>query len=188
MRAFRDRPASRDAPSLAEPSDITELLGYRLHAIIARLSSVVIRVCEGRYGISRREWHIMGLLDARGPQTPSQLAAICHLDRPRISRAISALATKGLLIRCPVEDDHKRALLSLTPAGRELQRRVFEDIASVNARLMEGLDEERLGQLHRLLVFLGERADIIARETAGDVRADRWRGRRGRAHWFPGGG
>ena len=188
MRAFRDRPVPRDALSLAEPSNITGLLGYRLHAIVAKISSVVIRVCEGRYGISRREWHIMGLLDTRGPQTPSQLAENCHLDRPRISRAISALVAKGLLSRCPVEDDHKRALLSLTAAGRELQRRVFEDIASVNAELIEGLDEEQLAQLHRLLVFLGEKADVIGRATAGDVRADRWRGRGGRTRWSAGGG
>ncbi|HEX7043057.1 MAG TPA: MarR family transcriptional regulator [Burkholderiales bacterium] len=188
MRAFRGVPVSRDASSLAQPPDITGLLGYRLHAIVAKISSVAIRICEGRYGISRREWHIMGLLDARGPQTPSQLAGSCHLDRPRVSRAISALAAKGLVIRRPVENDRKRALLSLTSAGRELQKRIFEDIACVNAAVIEGLDEEQLQQLHRLLVFLSEKADIINRETAGDVRVDRWRGRSGRMRWSAGSG
>lgn len=190
MRAFRDGPADvsgsrerRADSSLAEPTNITGLLGYRLHTIVARIASVAIRVCEGRYGISRREWHVLGLLDAIGPQTPSQLAESCHLDRPRISRAISALAAKGLLTRCPVEQDHKRGMLHLTASGRELQRRVFEDVASINSRLMEGLDDERLEQLDRLLVFLREKADLIGRETAPEVRADRWRGRSARTRW-----
>lgn len=176
----------RDALSLAEPRNITWLLGYRLHAIVARIASVVIRLCEGRYGISRREWHILGLLEAFGPQTPSQLAENCHLDRPRISRAISELAAKGLLTRCPVENDHKRALLDLTTSGRVLQRRVFEDVSSVNARLIRGLEVEQLQQLHELLNFLGDKAEDIGRETAGEVRADRWRGRRARTRWSVG--
>jgi len=188
MRVFREPLLACDELSLAQPSNITELLGYRLHAIVAKISSVVIRICEGRYGISRREWHIMGLLDARGPQTPSRLADSCHLDRPRISRAISALVAKGLVARLPMENDHKRALLSLTPAGRELQRRVFEEVASVNAALIDDLDDEQLRQLHRLLVLLGARADVIKRETAGNVRADRWRGRGQRTRWSAGNG
>ena len=194
MRAFRARPgdvsgssdrwtSSRGALSLTEPANITELLGYRLHAIVARVASVVIRLCEGRYGVSRREWHILGLLEALGPQTPSQLAENSHLDRPRISRAISALAAKGLLTRCPAQNHHKRGVLDLTASGRELQRQVFGDIASVNSRLLEGLDDERLEQLNQLLLFLGEKADLSGRETAGAVRADRWRGRRARTRW-----
>lgn len=199
MRAFRDRTGDDGARSpgrsasqrrnlsgaspLSEPSDITGLLGYRLHAIVARIASAVIRLCEGRYGISRREWHVLGLLQALGRQTPSQLARNCHLDRPRISRAISALAAKGLITRSPVADDHKRAILDLTPSGRELQGRVFADVASINAQLIEGLDEAELGQLHRLLMFLGAKAGVVARDAAGEVRADRWRGRGARASW-----
>lgn len=165
---------------LSGPSDITGLLGYRLHAIDAKIASVVIRLCEGRYGVSRREWHVLGLLEALGPQTSSQLASNCHLDRPRISRAISALAAKGLVARSPVAVDHKRAILDLTPSGRELQARLFADVASINAKLIEGLDDVELGELHRLLVFLGAKADAVAREVAGKVRADRWRGRESR--------
>lgn len=204
MRAVRDRSSDDGAWSprrsacqrrnlggespLSGPSDITGLLGYRLHAIVAKIASVVIRLCEGRYGISRREWHVLGLLDTLGPQTPSQLADQSHLDRPRISRAISALAAKGLLAKSPTANDRKRVVVVLTPSGRELQRRVFADVSSINARLIEGLDELQLEQLEALLTFLGAKADAVARDAASEVRADRWRGYGARRHWSRGRG
>jgi DNA-binding MarR family transcriptional regulator len=180
------RPAHRVAGSevsLGTPGGIDELLGYRLHVIVAKIASAVIRLCEGRYAISRREWHVLGLLDARGPQTPSQLAGSCHLDRPRVSRAVSALASKGLVSRARVAKDRKRAFVALTPSGRELHRRIFREVSAINARLIEGLDEARVNELHRLLAFLKEKADIVGREAASEVHADRWRGRGARPHW-----
>ena len=186
-RSARPRLGPR-GESLSQPGDITGLLGYRLHAIVARIASVVIRLCEGRYGISRREWHVLGLLDTRGPQTPSQLADQCHLDRPRISRAIAALDAKGLLARLPAARDRKRVLLALTPSGRELQRRVFADVSAINARLVEGFDGRQLEQLELLLARLGAKADAVARDAASEVRADLWRGYGGRRHWSRGRG
>jgi DNA-binding MarR family transcriptional regulator len=168
--------------SLVKPGGVTELVGYRLHFIDARIASAVIRLCEGRYGISRREWHLLGLLDALGPKTPSRLAESCHLDRPRVSRAISALVAKKLVIRSRVANDRKRAVLALTPSGRELHRQIFDEVSSINARLLEGLDEGDLEELHRLLAFLKERADVVGREAACEVHADRWRGRGARQH------
>jgi DNA-binding MarR family transcriptional regulator len=166
-----------------EPGGITELLGYRLHVIVAKIASAVIRVCEGRYGISRREWHILGLLDALGPLTPSQLAESCHLDRPRVSRAISALASKGLVKKSRMAKERKRTLVEPTASGRELHKRLFQDVSSINARLVEGLDGAQLDELHRLLTFLKAKADIVGREAAGEAHADRWRGRGARRPW-----
>lgn len=183
MSAFRDPRFAGSATTLSRPSAITQLLGYRLHAIAAKIASTVIRLCEGRYGISRREWHVLGLLDALGAQTPSQLAENCHLDRPRISRAISALASKGLVAKSPVANDRKRTVVALTPSGRELQQRVFADVASVNVRLIEGLDDAQLRELNQLLLFLKAKADSVGREAVSEVHARQWRGRGARRQW-----
>ena len=173
---------------LVQPEHLDDLLLYRAGRFVADASTIMIRLCEGRYGISRREWHVLGLLDTRGPQTPSQLADQCHLDRPRISRAIAALDAKGLLARLPAARDRKRVLLALTPSGRELQRRVFADVSAINARLVEGFDGRQLEQLELLLARLGAKADAVARDAASEVRADRWRGYGGRRHWSRGRG
>ncbi len=170
--------------SLRAPGNITELLNYRLAALVAVGGAPVIRLCEGRFGISRREWHVLGLLHAAGPQSPSDLAASCHLDRARVSRAISALSLKKLVKRSALPTDHRRATVELTASGKALQARVFAEVSAINARLVEGLDDAQLAALHELLAQLKTRADEVRRETAtGDHPADRWKGSAARPQW-----
>ena len=185
----RRRPSDESAAkqsSLRDPTDITQLLNYRLAALVAASGSAVIRLCEGRYGVSRREWHLLGLLEAHGSQSPSDLAASCHLDRARVSRAIAALSGKGLVKRSSMPADQRRATVELTSSGRKLHRRAFEEVSSINARLLEGLDDVRLSQLDALLRLLKANADVVKREAAADVHADRWKGVRTRPRWLAG--
>ena len=173
----------RAGPSLRAPGNITELLNYRLAALVAVSGASVIRLCEGRFGISRREWHLLGLLHAFGPQSPSDLALLCHLDRARVSRAISALSLKKLVKRSALPTDHRRATVALTESGRALQASIFDEVSAINVRLVEGLDDAQLTALHQLLSQLKTRADDAGREAATTVHADRWKGSAARLQW-----
>jgi hypothetical protein len=52
--------------SLRQPRQLDELLNYRLLRLFAVSGAPVVRLLEGRYGISRREWRLIALLAARG--------------------------------------------------------------------------------------------------------------------------
>lgn len=52
---------------------------------------MVIRLCEGRLGITRREWRIIALLAQDEGLLSSQLAERAQLDRARTSKAITSL-------------------------------------------------------------------------------------------------
>lgn len=174
--------ASREG-SLAQPADITDLLNYRLARLMAASGAAVIRLCEGKYGVSRREWHMLGLLAAHGPQSPSELAGKCHLDRARVSRAITLMSGKGLIRRRGVAGDQRRATVELTTLGTTLQRALFADIAAINARLVAGLSPERLALLDELLDDLTQQAQRVNHEFATEISASRWRGSAARPQW-----
>lgn len=173
--------------TLARPGDITDLLNYRLARLVAASGAAVIRLCEGKYGISRREWHMLGLLAAHGAQSPSELADKCHLDRARVSRAITLMSGKGLVRRRGVANDQRRASIELTALGTTLHRTLFADIAAINARLVAGLTPERLAMLDGLLDDLTREAQRVNREFATEISASRWRGSAARPQW-PGAG
>ena len=68
--------------SFSEPLSVDDLLNYRLSRLLASSGAMVTLLCEGRYGITRREWRMICILAAHGALSPSELAQQAHLERP----------------------------------------------------------------------------------------------------------
>lgn len=171
--------------SLKRPRDLDDLLNYRLARLMAESGAPVVRLCEGRYGISRREWRLVALLAAHGESSPSALAERGDLDRARTSRAIGSLVRKRLVRRVPLPGDARRALVALTPAGRALYDELFPVVADINARVLEVLEPPLAAALDEALRRLTAHAAELNRVVARDVQADRRRGGRQRAGAAP---
>ncbi len=155
---------------------LDELLNYRLMRLIALSGAPVIRLCEGRHGIARREWRLLAHLAAHGPLSPSALAEQIALDRARTSRAIGSLSAKGLVERVALPGDRRRALVALSDKGRALHAELFPQVAELNRRLLAALDDGLLASLDTALQRLDAQAQQINRSFATEVRADRSRG------------
>jgi DNA-binding MarR family transcriptional regulator len=173
--------------SLQAPRALDDLLNYRLLRLFALGGAPVIRLLEGRYGIARREWRLLALLAAHGEMSPSQLATLAHLDRPRTSRALTVLVAKRLVGRQVAAADARRARVSLTDEGRALHDEIFPQVAAINRQLMSVLDDTTAQALDAALTALTEHAQRLNEVTARDVRADRRSGgsrrlRRGDGH------
>lgn len=158
---------------LREPQSIEDLLLYRLTRLTAISSAPVLRLMEGRFGISRREWRILAHVAVHGVVSPSNLAVLSNLDRPRASRAIGQLLHKGLIQRELTPGDHRRARVSLTEAGQALYNDVFPVVTQVNCALLEVLDDAQLAQLEQTLQTLTVRAQQVNAQYARDVQANR---------------
>lgn len=162
--------------SLQDPRSPDDLLNYRLMRLFALGGAPVVRLCEGRYGISRREWRLLALLADHGPMSPSQLAEHAHLDLARTSRVIAVLVDKQLARRDTRSDDRRRAVVAATASGVRLHRQLFPQIAQINRSLVSVLDERQLATLHELLTALTAQAETVNASVQVDARADRRRG------------
>ena len=162
--------------TLSRPRSLDELLNYRLMRLFALSGAPIVRLCEGRYGISRREWRIVALLAAHGPLSPSALADRGDLDRARTSRAIGSLAGKKLVERVPQPGDARRAVVALSDAGRRLYDELFPQVAQINRQVLAALDPPLVDALDEALKRLTEQAATVNRGSALDVQADRRHG------------
>jgi DNA-binding MarR family transcriptional regulator len=171
---------SISAMTLRDPQGLDDLLNYRLARLHALSGAPVVRLCEGRHGITRREWRLLAVLAAHGAASPSELAERAHLDRARTSRAIGTLVAKGLAQREARPGDARRAVVTLADAGRALYARMFPEVAAINRAVLDALDPDLLDALDtaldRLTARAAELAADLAADGAGDARADRRRG------------
>jgi DNA-binding MarR family transcriptional regulator len=62
---------------------------------------------------------VLARLDREGPRCASDLAAAERMRPQSMAQALGELEEHGFIARTPDPDDRRRALVALTPAGRE---------------------------------------------------------------------
>jgi DNA-binding MarR family transcriptional regulator len=160
--------------SLRGPTEHDQLLNYRLKRIVALGGAPAIRLCEGRYGITRFEWRLIAALVEDGPMSPSALVQRIGVDAARASLGVRSLVAKRLLTRRALAADRRRALVSATARASALYTELFPQLAAINGRLVDVLDDDEVRVLDRCLSKLTARALEIHADGGGvDERAHR---------------
>ncbi len=162
--------------SLSQPRIVDDLLNYRLSCLLAASGAMITRLCEGRYGITRREWRVIALLAAHGAMSPSELAQRAQLERARVSRLVTGLAGKGLLARIGDTEDKRRATVRLTAAGQALYDELLPRSIQFNREVLSALDPEELRSFESALDKLTAQATRIAALKPVPEKADRRHG------------
>lgn len=162
--------------SFAEPATVHDLLNYRLNCLLAGSGAMVTRLCEGRYGITRREWRLICILAVQGAMSPSELAEQAHLERARVSRHITDLVAKKLVARLGVPDDKRRALVELNERGRKLYEELFPQSVKFNNMVLQALTPAELAAFDVALTRLTKVTEELGRSHLLTEKADRRHG------------
>lgn len=166
------------AQRLTHPQAASDLLMYRLNRLLAVAGSLVVRLCEGGYGITRREWGLIMVLAQQPDLPPAELAQQLGLDRARTSRAITSLLAKNLITRTARPGDRRQAVLSLTDAGQALHGELFPQVRALNQDLLAGLDAPTVQALDHALADMQRRAQALVATRTDVPRTYRLRGGR----------
>lgn len=157
-------------------ASIDDLLLYRLGRLSATAGALVVRLCEGGYGITRREWAVVGQLYENGGLPPSQLAERMHRDRARTSRALTALVKKQLVLRTVTPGDRRSVRVELTPAGRALHDQLMPRIQAINGQILSALQADEVVRFDDALARMQLQAQSLVVELSPDwPRANRRR-------------
>ncbi|MCW5670865.1 MAG: MarR family transcriptional regulator [Hydrogenophaga sp.] len=135
-----------------------ELFLYRLTRLQAVAVAPVGRLCQARYGVSRREWRLIVVLARHGPVLSSELADLAQLDRARTSRIVTTLVDLRLAAREVIPSDRRQARVSLTDKGRALYDEFLPVVVELNRQLLQALEPGEIAQLDGLMDRLAERA------------------------------
>ena len=162
--------------SLKTPQDVHDLLNFKLSRLLENSGAMITRLCEGRYGITRREWRLIALLAAHGSVSPSELSDLAHLERGRVSRLITELSVKGLLRRQRVAHDGRRATLTLSAKGAALYAELFPQSVAFSDLVLRALSPAEQDAFDRALHKLTDEAERIAAARPVIEKADRRHG------------
>ena len=152
------------------------MLLYRLNRLRAIGGGMVLRHCEGRFGVTRREWVVLAQLYAHGPVSSSALAGYAKLERSAMSKAINSLVEKGLARRDTRQGDRRFSVVAMTDAGRARYRQILPLVAGINREMLSALSESEIGQLDQFLDRILARSEQMLDQAPPLPRADRRHG------------
>jgi len=146
---------------------IRELLSYRLHQVANLLS----RGAEMRYrrecGVSLWEWRTVALLGGAGePQSLNELARAAGMDKGQMSRVVSGLTRRRIVLRAANADDARGIRLSLTRAGKALYQKLISAAAERNRAFLGCLSLQERECLEQAMIKL-------AREARGFIQKEK---------------
>ncbi|MBO9642306.1 MAG: MarR family transcriptional regulator [Pseudacidovorax sp.] len=163
-------------PALGQPRTIFDLLNFRISEFYNVAGSLVTRMCEGEFGITREEWAFLAIMAALGPVSPSDLARQSTADRSQTSKAIRHLVERGLIQRETVPTDRRRAVVQMTARGMAMYRKVFPRVVHIHRELLCTLDADEQAVLARCIQKVQVRALEVERDGLVDATTDRRKG------------
>lgn len=119
------------------------------------------RDLQARMGLSLADYDVLvGLVDA--PEGRLRMFELCDLlawDRSRLSKQVTRLLDRGLVVRVPCEEDRRGAYVALTASGRHAIDQSAPAYASLVKRLVfDALSDDQVRTLAQVSAAVLERA------------------------------
>lgn len=96
----------------------------------------------------------LATIERHGPLTPGELARAERIKPPTATRLLAGLAEKELVSRAADPDDGRCSIVSVTPQGRAMLKRVRGRKNAYLARRMKELPDDEVAALERAAEIL----------------------------------
>jgi DNA-binding MarR family transcriptional regulator len=91
----------------------------------------------------------LATVERYGPLTPSELAERESVRRPTATRIVASLEERGLVARTADPGDRRASLITATPEGRALLKRLRSRKNAYIAKRLRGMDADEIETLER---------------------------------------
>ena len=147
---------------------IRELLSYRLHEVANLLSRGAELRYRREFGVSLWEWRTLALLGAVSePLSLGHLAHAAGIHKSQMSRVVSGLAKRKLVMRDANDADGRGVHLRLSKSGRKLYEGLIRAAAERDTAIRSCLSANEKTVFERALAKLaGQARELIESEKA----------------------
>lgn len=144
--------------SSASEDDVLELV----HAVMHEYRSLQYRILrDGPHDITHMDAKVLGFFARRPGATQRDLVEHSGRDKAQLARLIKGLREQGLLAAEADPDDRRNQRLSLTAAGKDVQKTLKQQTRRLSAKAVTGLDVDERTRLQSLLTRV---KDNLARD------------------------
>lgn len=145
-----DEEARETPPPWVPPRDIRDLFSYRL-ALLTRINDRSGQtMLMKNYKMTIGEWRTLAVVCYLGKPSLRAVARETQQDEGQLSRYVSGLIKRGLLMKTVSPDDRRSVHLSLTPAAEELYGPIMDSAWKAHGPMFATLTRKEQEQFIRL--------------------------------------
>ena len=105
--------------------------------------------------------------------TASQLCEICDKDKAAISRIVSEMVEKGLIVRVGGRDGRYRAMLQLTGEGKQAAEYVCRKAKAAVEAVGQSMTDEERAAMYTALELIASKLSKLSKEGIPNHESDR---------------
>jgi len=143
---------------------LTQFLPFRLNRLAAEISEELSTLYAERFRIDIPQWRVLATLSAGNGWTAKAIVASTRTHKSTISRAVEALAQRGLIEAVQSPQDKREYRLRLTLQGRRLFRELAPLVLAYENELMVRLGDKDARRLERAITALEAALGLAAEE------------------------
>jgi DNA-binding MarR family transcriptional regulator len=159
-QSMKEPLAESDTSKVAPKVAMMELVSFRLHSVANLLSRGAAMRYKREFGVTLWEWRTIALVGAQAGLSLNELAKIAGLDKSQVSRVVTGLTDRGLMLRRADDNDARGIRLSLTREGERLYEGLISAASERNELVLATLGKDDRLALQRALGKL----EVLARE------------------------
>lgn len=136
-------------------------LPYRLSVASNKVSALVAKAYQARFGLSIAAWRVLAILNEKSPLSQLEITQFAAMDKVSVSRAVSALLERGLIVRRLAANDKRTQSLSLSSDGQAIVDEIIPLAKDIEKQLIESLGTEKSKLLESILREIETSAEKI---------------------------
>lgn len=146
---------------------LEDFLPYKLSVLSNRISQAIARQYAEQFDLSITQWRVVAILGQFDAISANEVAERTVMDKVAVSRAVTTLLNRELLIREFDADDRRRSQLSLSPCGQALHAQIAPLALAYEHNLLATFSHEQRAQAEQMIRQLD--AAVAAAETNLDA-------------------
>ena len=136
---------------MTHPSDQRAYF-FKIDTTIKRIRyALQKRFTEAGYDLTVDQWVLIDHLHRNPAISQNQLGELTTKDAPTVTRIIDLLTKKNLAERRLADDDRRKFLISLTPAGEELYEQLLPLVVEIRRQGWGRLSDEDYQHFTRIM-------------------------------------
>lgn len=141
--------------------DLQQFLPYRLSILAKRISGSLSKVYAQQFDISIPEWRILVWLQQQPKLSAKAICENTQMDKTLVSRMISQLEKRKLVVRKVDKNDSRSYQLSLTTKGKALVDKIIPEATRWENQLIAPLSAAEYDNLFRLIDAMEKQLDTM---------------------------